>query len=140
MKQDKELMSVNSLLFSVTGDSNGKNFTATGGDVTDYKIISEEFDLMDSQLIGVHSRNKSLVYSRRICEEFLLSVPFTLNSNMNELRSDLQKAREDDHGNLYKNRKDGFGMDFLDNFRYFIHAICPNGLEDIEWLKNRFYE
>lgn len=136
MKQDAQLMGVNRLLWNVTGDSNGKNYTATGGDVTDYEIIQEEFGLGNSQIIGVHSRNKSLVYSRRLNDEFLYHVPFALDASMVDLRRDLMIAREDDHGNLYKNRKDGYGMDFLDHHRYFVHAICPGGLDDVLWLAN----
>ncbi len=138
MKSDKELMKINRLLWTITGDSSGKNYTAVGGNVNDYDIIIEEFEINPAQIKNVHSRNKALVYSRRLTNEFLYRVPFQMSRRMIELRRDLMIAYEDKHGNLYKNRKDGYGMDFLDHFRYFIHAIAPNGIEDIEYLVNLF--
>jgi len=138
MKHDKELMKVNKLLWTLTGDSSGKSYTSTGGDVNDYDIILEEFDIAPSQLVGVHSRNKSLVYSRRLNEEFLYRVPFQMSKSMGQLRADFLKAVEDKHGNLYKNRKEGYGMDLFDAHRYFVHALCPNGLDDINYIANKF--
>ena len=138
MKTDDELMKVSRLLWNITGDSSGKNYTAVGGNVNDYDIIMEELEVSPAQLINVHGRNKALVYSRRLVNEFLYRVPFQMSKQMTDLRRDLKIAYEDKHGNLYKNRKDGYGMDFLDHFRYFVHAICPNGMEDIEYLLNLF--
>lgn len=136
MKLDKELMSVNKLYWTVTGDSNGKNRTSTGGDKTDYMIIQEEFGLSNNQIQGVYSTNERLVYSQRLCDEFLLFVPFYMDHRMKDLRSDMQKARFDKHGTLFKDRKNGFAMDMFDNWRYFVHLICPNGLEDVYYLRN----
>ena len=138
MKQDKELMKVNMLLWTVTGDSSGKSYTATGGDVNDYDIIKEEFGISYAQIVNVRKRNASLVYSRRLNNEFLYRVPFQLSKSMTDLRNDLMIAKEDEHGNLYKNRENGYGMDFLDHHRYFVHAICPKGMDDINYLVNKF--
>jgi len=138
IKQDAELMKVSKYLWSVTGDSSGKNYTSAGGNVNDYDIILEEFGIFPSQLINVHSRNKNLIYSRRLNDDFLYKVPFVLDSSMEDLRRDFMIAKEDGRGGLFKDRKNGYGMDFLDHHRYFIHAICPNGLEDVNYWSNRF--
>lgn len=138
MKQDEKLMGLDRLRWTVTGDSNGKNKTSTGGDTTDYGIIQEEFGLRNSQIVNVQSRNKELIYSRRVNNEFLRQIPFRLSNRMQDLRNDFLIAREDKNGNMYKNREDGHALDFLDHHRYFVHALCPFGLEDIKRLKVRF--
>jgi len=137
MKEDEELMKVPKLFWTVTGDTNGSNKTATAGNFTDYDIIQEEFELQDVQFVNVHSRNKALVYSRRLCDHFLWKAPFIMDNRVSRLRNDLLIAKPvEDSNDLYKNRKKGFGMDFLDTFRYFVDAKFPNGTEDI----NRFVE
>jgi len=61
MKLDEDLMKVPILLWTITGDSSGQSYNSTGGDVNDYDIIKEEFGISQGQLVGVYSRNKSLV-------------------------------------------------------------------------------
>jgi hypothetical protein len=138
MKLDAELMGVSKLYWTVTGDSNGKNYTSAAGNVSDYEIICDEFGISQRQLIGVHSRNKSLVYSRNLCNEFFDQVNFVMDERMEDLKNDLDIAYEDEKGNMYKNREDGYGMDFADNFRYFVHAVAPGGLTDIKVLAIRY--
>jgi hypothetical protein len=138
MKLDSELMKVSKLYWTITGDSNGKNYTSAAGNVTDYEIILEEFGIGHRQLVGVHSRNKSLVYSRNLCNEFLEQVNFVMDERMEDLKNDLDIAFEDEKGQMYKNRADGYGMDFADNFRYFVHAVAPGGLDDIKLLAVKY--
>lgn len=134
--EDEKLMSVPKLLWTVTGDTSGSSKSSTAGDKTDYDIIQEVLGLHDMQFEKVHTRNKALMYSRRLCDWFLFKTPFTLDVSVTRLRNDLLIAKPDEGGGLYKNRDKGFGMDFLDTFRYFVDAKFPDGIDDI----NRFVE
>ena len=133
---DPEINQVPKILWTVTGDSSGNNRSSTAGDVTDYDIISEVLNIGD-QYVKVNSRNKSHAYSRRLCDSFLYKIPFAMSNQCEELRNDFLKAKPipgSEH--LYKNRDQGYGMDYMDNFRYFVDAKFINGVDDI----NRFAE
>lgn len=133
MKEDPELMATNKLSWTITGDTSGTNKGASAGDVTDYSIIQKEFAIMDSQIVNVNGRNKAHVYSRRLCDYFFWKVPFIMDARCEPLRSDLIKAMATKDGlHLYKNRESGYGMDFLDNFRYFVDAKFKYGVDDID--------
>ncbi len=136
MLEDEKLMAVPKLLWTVTGDTSGSSKSSTAGDKTDYDIIQEILELNDMQFEKVHTRNKALMYSRRLCDWFLYKTPFVLDVSVTRLRNDLLIAKPDEGGGLYKNRDKGFGMDFLDTFRYFVDAKFPDGIDDI----NRFVE
>ena len=133
MKQDARLMEVSKFFWTVTGDSSGKNHTSTGGNINDYQIISEEFGISPSQM-KVPGRNKQLVYSRRLVNECHSRIPFQISNCMTDLKNDMEIAYEDDHGNMYKDRDTGYGMDFADNHRYFWDCLCPKGMDDIDYL------
>lgn len=133
MKKDFELMNVSKLLWTITGDTSGTSRSTTAGDVTDYDIIQKEFGLLDSQIVNVYGRNKAHVYSRRLCDYFFWKIPFVMDIRCELLRNDLVKATTSKDGlNLYKNRESGYGMDFLDNFRYFVDAKFQHGTDDID--------
>lgn len=134
--QESDVMKVPTWLWTVTGDSSGMSKSSTAGDVTDYDIIQEVFGLEWSQFINVHSRNKALTYSRKLCDTFLYKVPFLMDSRMKLLRRDLMIAKPDKNGQLYKNRDLGYDMDLLDTFRYFVDCEFPNGKDDIDSFVN----
>lgn len=137
INEDDELMSIDKLYWTISGDSSGSSYTATGGDSNDYDIIREVLKVRLNQIDGVYKRNKALVYSRRLCNEFLYKVPFLIDKRCVLLQRDLEIAREDKHGKLFKSRKDGYGMDLMDSFRYFVDLICKNGLDDINYLATK---
>lgn len=132
MKEDRELMKIPSFLWNITGDTSGASKSSTSGDTTDYDIIRDEFNLSNSQFY-LNNKNKALEYSRRLCDWFLLKVPFMIDSSCKGLRNDLLIAKPEKNGQgLYKNRAQGYGMDLLDNFRYFVDAKFPGGKDDID--------
>jgi phage terminase large subunit len=135
IKMDPDFENVDKLLLSITGDSSGNSYTSTGGDVNDYDVIKEELEVGDYQLVNTGGVNARHVYSRRVNDEFLYRVPFYMDKSCTELRKDMQMAKEDDHGKLYKDRAKGYSMDHMDNHRYFIHALCPKGSESIKLLR-----
>lgn len=136
MKKDVELMSVPTMMWTITGDSSGNNKSSTAGDVTDYDIIREELEIGD-QFVRVNSRNKAHTYSRRLCDTFLYKIPFTMDARCAPLRDDFLKSKPiDGTEQLYKNREKGYGMDYIDNFRYFVDAKFFDGIDSI----NRFSE
>ena len=135
--KESDLMTVPVFMWNVTGDTSGNSYTSAGGNTNDFKIIMEEFGIGKTQLINVHGSNARLVYSRKVNDEFLFKVPFYMDKRCEDLRRDFMIAKEDGRGGLYKNRAEGYGMDFLDNHRYFVHAICPKGLESINNLVER---
>lgn len=131
MKQDEELMSVPTELWTVTGDSNGNSKSSTAGDVTDYDIIREEFGI-GNNVVRVNTRNKAHVYSRRLVDTFLYKVPYIMDNRCSELRNDLLKAKpKEGTEELFKDRSKGFNMDYIDNLRYFVDAKFPGGVEDV---------
>jgi phage terminase large subunit len=134
--EQQDLLKVPRHMWIVTGDSSGMSNTSTGGDKNDYKIIQDAFNLEYRQLIGVHNRNKAHVYSRKLCDYFLHHVPFAMDGRMKPLRDDIVKAKPDGQGKLFKDRSKGYNMDHLDNFRYFVNAMFPKGIQDIEIYSN----
>lgn len=132
MKKDEELMAVPTYMWLVTGDSSGMSNSSTAGDINDFTIIADEFKIFDHQIRGVHSRNSAHVYSRKLCDYFLLHVPFVMDKRMKTLRDDMLKAKPTKQGALFKDRKKGYAMDHLDNFRYFVDMYFPGGIEDIK--------
>lgn len=135
MSADDDLMNTNELSWTITGDTNGQNNSSTAGNHTDYDIIQEYFNLTDAQFTRVASRNKAHVYSKRLCDHFLWKVPFVMDKRVDRLRNDFLIAKPiEGSDQLYKDRKKGFEMDYLDTFRYFVDARFPYGIEDI----NRF--
>lgn len=126
------LMKVPKHMWKVTGDHSGTNMSSAAGSVTDYQIILQEFDLVESHLIAVHKRNRAHVYSRALCDYFLEHCPFEMDGRMKKTRDDLIKAKPTPQGALYKDRKKGYAMDHADNFRYAINALFPGGIEDIK--------
>ena len=126
------LFKVPKYMWLVTGDSSGSSNSSTAGDITDFKIILDELGLMETQLRGAHKRNKAHVYSRKLCDYFLQFVPFAMDGRMKLLRDDMLKAKPTAQGALYKDRKKGYPMDHLDNFRYFVDMYYPEGIDDIK--------
>ena len=118
-------------MLKVTGDQSGASDSAVSGNVSNWDIVQEVLGLRDIQMINTRGRNKSHEYSRVICNDFLYKIPFWICAKAKELHFDMNKAKPDKNGKLYKDRTKGFGMDFLDNFRYFVAARFPNGLSDI---------
>lgn len=136
MKLDDELMSVDMIRWTITGDSSGQQRSSTAGDVTDYDIIREEFGIGD-QFLRVNSRNKAHAYSRRLCDTFLYKVPFVLSEGTEDLRNDFNKAMPvPGSEQLLKDRSKGLDMDIIDNFRYFVDAKFPGGIDDIKRFSN----
>ena len=132
MLRDKELLKVNKLMWTVTGDSSGNSRSSTAGDVTDYDIIKSSLGIGD-KIIRVNKRNKSHAYSRRLCDAFLYHIPFIMSSECEDLRNDFLRAKPvSGSEELYKNREQGYAMDYMDNFRYFVDAKFINGVEDIK--------
>lgn len=136
MKSDPDLMMTRKEFWTITGDSSGNSKSSTAGDVTDYDIIKEELEVGDN-IVRVNTRNKAHVYSRRLCDTFFYKVPFAMDYRCANLRNDLLKAKpKEGTEELYKDRSKGFGMDHIDNFRYFVDAKFYGGIDDI----NRFAE
>ena len=126
-----DMLDVPMNMWTITGDASGKNNSAVSGHVNNFDIIQEEFNLRDMQLKNFQSRNKSHEYSRVLCNEFLNRVPFIMDKSMVKTDRDLQKAKPDINGKLYKKRSEGYEMDHADTFRYFVDGRFPRGLEDI---------
>lgn len=131
-----EISKVPKWLWKVTGDSSGQNKTSTAGNTNDYDIICEVFGVSRKQLVNVSKRNKAHTYSRRVCREFLRLVPFVINPECEQIERDLRIAKPDKNGKLYKNRDQGYEMDYADTFRYFVHAAFLEGLKDIKNFVN----
>lgn len=134
IKDDKDYQKVDKLMINVTGDTSGNRHTSTGGDINDYKIIKDELDLGDHQFVNTSGVNERHVYSRRVNDEFLYWIPFMIDSSCEIIRKEMQMAKPDNLGKLYKNREQGYAMDHMDNHRYFVHAICPKGTDSIKEL------
>lgn len=120
----------------VTGDFSGNTGSSaagmSGGEYnTDYSIISDRLQLGRYDLIDTRTANKRHVFSRGLCNAFLMRLPVFINEYENEaLIREMENAQTTESGKLLKNRLT-HPNDLLDAFRYWVNAICPQGRESI---------
>lgn len=112
-------------IFFVTGDRSGQN-EDVGRNQTIYQMIQSLLNLGDKQM-NLNSRNLEHPDSRTLCNAMVCHYPhFQLDPCMKNTIEDCQKAKPDPKcprpSQLYKNRQDGYKMDYFDSMRYFFQT------------------
>jgi len=125
-------INTNRKFWNIVGDSTGAAAKSSSDNMTDYDIIMDELKLGKSQFSHVAKKNSNHEYSRKVCNEFLYTVPFAIDERCEKLRRDLLIAETDKNGKLFKDRSKGHHMDAVDTFRYVVNARFPGGFEDIK--------
>lgn len=116
--------------FKFTGDVSG-NQRRSNSNYTDWDIVMDMLDANSYQGIYYKGQNDRHVYSQSTCNYLLKNCPTLIHSSNTSLINDMRIAKTDNSGNLYKNREQGYGMDYLDNWRYGVSALFPKGSKDI---------
>jgi len=112
-------------LLIVTGDRSGKNRSAVvRGKTSFWKIIREELDLAEGQLM-LRGKNLDLITSRILTNIALKTKTIRIDPSLTNLHRDLVIATVDGNGQLVKDRGQ-YKMDFGDCFRYSIDAEWPD--------------
>lgn len=127
----------------VTGDSSGASGSTSAGTepdgrhTTDYRIIQRKLFLGDNQFMEAFEANKRLAYSRRIVNYCLKNLPIKVSPTCGVLVEDLRTGQVTPDGKLLKNR-DAHKQDAGDAFRYMINAWFPQGIDDVDRVKQLY--
>lgn len=117
--------------YQITGDRSGNNRSAASN-LTNYEIILEEFDITKYKLTYAEGRNDRIIYSRDVCNYMLEHIPTRIDTSCMQTAIDLSTGEADDYGKIIKNRSKNHPQDAGDAFRYAVHAMFPNGVEDMK--------
>jgi len=112
-------------IFFVTGDRSGQN-EDVGRNQTVYQMIQSLLGLSDRQL-NLNTHNLEHPDSRILCNSMFYHYPrLFIDPKCKNLIEDCQKAKPDPKSprpsQLYKNRQDGYKMDYFDSMRYFFQT------------------
>lgn len=112
-------------IFFVTGDRSGQN-EDVGRNQTVYQMIQSFLGLSDRQM-NLNTHNLEHPDSRVLCNCMFYHYPrLVIDPKCKTLIDDCQKAKSDIKcprpSQLYKNRQDGYKMDYFDSMRYFFQT------------------
>ena len=112
-------------IFFVTGDRSGQN-EDVGRNQTIYQMIQALLNLGDKQM-NLNTHNLEHPDSRTLCNTMFCHYPrLSIDPKCKSLIEDCQKAKPDPKcprpSQLYKNRLDGYKMDYFDSMRYFFQT------------------
>lgn len=112
-------------IFFVTGDRSGQN-EDVGRNQTIYQMIQSLLNLSDKQM-NLNTHNLEHPDSRTLCNTMFCHYPrLSIDPKCKTLIEDCQKAKPDPKcprpSQLYKNRLDGYKMDYFDSMRYFFQT------------------
>jgi hypothetical protein len=134
-------------VIQLTGDASGKSMTSRSQQ-NDYDILLDRLSIPRSVLFAPPA-NPSHSDSQALCASFFHHLPVCIDEeNCGSLISDLEQARTDSKGALYKDRDMGLGMDLADCLRYFVNKVVISSvvhkkqrhgtIKDVMRLRNSF--